>query len=117
MPEEQPSSPSPSGGSDVEQNKTLAIIGYLGILFLVPLLAAPKSQFAQYHARQGLALFILEIVVIVLWWILVFIPFVGALIDFLLWVGIIVLTIMGILNASKGEMKPLPLIGGLAEKK
>ena len=28
------------------------------------------------------------------------------------WIFVIVLAIMGVLNASRGEMKPLPVIGG-----
>ena len=34
----------------------------LGILCLVPILAAKDSPFAKYHANQGLVLFLLEIV-------------------------------------------------------
>jgi len=39
MAEETTSAPS-GGGKDAEENKAMAAIGYLGILFLVPLLAA-----------------------------------------------------------------------------
>lgn len=106
-----------AGGSDVEQNKVLAIIGYLGILFLVPMLAAPKSKFAQYHARQGMVLFIAEAGLYIVVWILaaftwgigaVLIPIVGIL--SLIW------TILGIINAANGVTKPLPLIGQYAKK-
>jgi len=92
--------------TDVQQNKVMAILGY--ILFFVPLLAAKESPFAQYHARQGLNLFLLalasNIVLNILWfvgWLLL--PFVN--------IGILVLAIIGILAAANGQMKPLPLIG------
>lgn len=107
--EQQPS----SGSSDVEQNKTLAVIGYLGILFLVPMLAAPKSQFAQYHARQGMALFI----VMVISGVIAIVPFVGWVLSPLLWLFSVILMILGMVSASKGEMKPLPVIGQWAIKK
>ncbi len=41
---------------DVEDNRVVAAIGYLGLLCLVPLLAARGSRFAQEHAKQGLIL-------------------------------------------------------------
>lgn len=93
--------------SDVEKNKIMAILAY--ILFLIPLLAAPNSPFAKYHANQGLLLFILAVVVNVA----------GTLIPFLGWfiilpfgyIAVLILMIMGIINAANGEMKPLPLIG------
>ena len=37
--------------------------------------------------------------------------FIGCLIWPVVWMGIIGLTVLGIINAAKGECKPLPLIG------
>ncbi len=99
--------------SDVENNKILAIVGYiLPILFFVPLIneASKNSPFAKFHANQQLVLLISAIIVNV----------VGAMIPFLGWflilpigsIAIIVLAIIGLINAAKGEMKPLPIIGG-----
>lgn len=100
---------------DVQQNKALAIIGYLGILFLVPMLAAPKSQFAQFHARQGMILFIAEVILFVLVWILTFVTLgLGAILMPIAWIISIIWAILGIVNASKGEMKELPVIGKFA---
>src|ERR1700744_1335212 len=48
--------------ADVEKNKVYAVIGYLGLLFLVPMLAAKESRFAQYHANQAIVLFIVTVV-------------------------------------------------------
>ena len=67
----------------------MAILAYFGPLVLVPILAARESRFAQYHANQGLVLLIVGIV-------------------------FLVLAVIGIINASKGEMKPLPVIGGIS---
>ncbi|MEI8042594.1 MAG: DUF4339 domain-containing protein [Verrucomicrobiota bacterium] len=39
--------------ADVDKNKIFAVLAYLGILFLVPLLAAKESRFARYHTNQG----------------------------------------------------------------
>lgn len=102
-----PTSTPQSNKEDAEKNKVMAIIAY--IIFFVPLLAARDSKFAMYHANQGLNLFLLAVAVSV----------VGTVIPFLGWfiilpfghLAVIIFAIMGIVNASKGEMKPLPLIG------
>ena len=94
------------------KNKAIAAIGYLGILFLVPLLAKKDSPFAQYHAKQGMVLFILGIIISFV----MIIPFIGWLIGVLGWLLTVVLFIMGLVNALGGKMKPLPIIGEYAEK-
>lgn len=97
--------------SDVDQNKAMAIVGYLiPILFFVPMLAEKKSPFGMFHAKQQLNLLLSAIAVQV----------VGGMIPFLGWfiilpigsLALIVIAIIGIMNAAKGEMKELPLIGG-----
>ncbi len=94
---------------DVEKNKAMGILAY--IIFFIPLLAAKESKFAMYHANQGLVLFLGGVALNIVGWI---IPFLGWLIILPLgWICLIVLAIMGIINASKGEMKPLPIIGGI----
>ena len=105
--------------ADVEKNKVTGVLSYLWILWLVPLLAAKDSAFAKYHCNQGLVLFIVSIaawiVNFILDMILVFIPVLGwilmILLHFGLIIGILVLAIMGIINAVNGVCKPLPLIG------
>lgn len=93
---------------DIEKNKGMAILAY--ILFLIPLLAAKDSKFAQFHTNQGLVLFLVAVAVNVVG---VVIPFLGWLI--ILPLGslfVVILAILGIINAAKGEAKPLPVIGG-----
>lgn len=97
--------------ADVDQNKIFAVLAYLGILFLVPLLAAKESRFARYHTNQGVVLFIAAIICSVGGSILSFIPIVGCIVLPVVMIGIFALMIMGIINAAKGECKPLPLIG------
>lgn len=118
MPEE---TPTPTGGG-VDQNRMMAAIGYLGPLFLVPMLALPKDHFAQFHARQGMVLFIAEVLV---WFVFDFLFisafgfggfFIWSTLSFLLWVGTVILTILGFVNAYQGKEVPLPVIGGLAPK-
>jgi len=101
---------------EVQEGIVWAIIGYLGILFLVPLLAKKDNKFALYHAKQGLVLFIAEIVGWIVMVVLAFIPIIGWIIDLLIWIFLLVLFIVGIVNAATGKYKPLPVIGQIAEK-
>jgi len=104
---------------DAQDNKIMGILAYLGILVLVPIFAAKESPFARFHANQGLILLIAiiasYIVVAILTAAFAFISFalvaISGLLYTVLWIGILVFVIIGIINASKGEMKELPLIG------
>lgn len=101
-------------------DKAFGALGYVGILFLIPLLAG-KTEFTRFHANQGLVLFIADvvsgIVIGILSAVLGFIPIFGAIlagiISGLLGLAIFVLMILGIVHAVQGEMKPLPVIGGI----
>ena len=79
----------------------MAVLAYLGILVLIPLLVEPakNSPFVRFHANQGLILLIVGL--------LSAIPVLGCVVG----VFCLVLTIMGIINAVNGRMKELPLIG------
>lgn len=112
--EQQPQQPvaQPTNSTDAEKNKVMAIVGYiLPILFFIPLVSdAKNSPFAKFHANQQLNLLLAAIAVNI----------VGTIIPILGWfiilplgsLALIVFAIMGIINAAKGEMKKLPLIGG-----
>lgn len=92
-----------------QSNDTLmGVLAYLGILVLVPLFAAKESAFARFHVNQGLLLLIAEVICGVV----SVIPFIGFL-GWIISVAIAVFAIIGIINATKGEMKPLPLIGNI----
>jgi uncharacterized membrane protein len=97
--------------ADVDKNKVFAVLAYVGILFLVPLLAAKDSRFARYHTNQGAVLFVAGLLCMVGSCVFSFIPFLGHLIWSLLMIGLLVLMIMGIINALNGRCQPLPLIG------
>ncbi|WP_019533422.1 hypothetical protein [Paenibacillus ginsengihumi] len=94
--------------ADVQANRWIAAVSYL--LFFLPLLAAKQSRFAMFHANQALTLLLAAIAAnIVLGWI----PIVGAFLLSLINLGLLVLVIIGILNATSGLMKPLPIIGSI----
>lgn len=104
MPEEKPKREI----DDVEQNKGVAAIGYIWILCFIPLLLKRDSKFAQFHGKQGLVLFIVEVVVGFIIWI----PFIG----WLLGLATAILAIIGILQALQGNFWEMPLLGQFAKK-
>lgn len=105
----QPGIPAPvDEKKDVEENKAITYLSYLGILFLVPLLAKKDSPFAVFHAKQGLVLTIG-------WFIggpLYVVMGLGALVH----LAVFVLSIIGLINVSNGLKKDLPIVGDLAKK-
>jgi uncharacterized membrane protein len=96
--------------ADIENNKVMAVLAYIGILFLVPLLAAKDSQFARFHANQGLVLFLAGIVSGVV----VVVPILGILLSVVCSIFLTVLMILGIVNAATGKAKELPIIGKIS---
>ncbi|MEZ4357690.1 MAG: hypothetical protein R2876_03555 [Eubacteriales bacterium] len=108
--------------SDIEQNKVMAVLSYLGILVLVPILAAPNSKFARFHANQGLIVAIIGVAAVILFAILYNIAWatlslglvtVVSILSYIVWIGIVVLEIIGIINAAQGTGKALPLVGSI----
>ena len=100
---------------DIEQNKVMAVLAYLGILVLVPIFAAKESKFARFHANQGLILCIIGIIlyfaVVILMSISMKLAAILSLFMWLIELGILILAIIGIINAVKGRAKELPLVG------
>jgi uncharacterized membrane protein len=108
--------------NDIEQNKVLAAIGYIPVLFLVPLLAT-QSPYAKFHANQGLILTIASIILNVAQWILggifglipILRSFVPGLLSLAVGLSVLAMIIVGVLNATQGKAKKLPLIGDLID--
>ena len=104
--------------ADIEQNKGMSILAYLGPLVLIPILAAKNSKFARYHSNQGLVLLIAAVIYGIAYGILSTIIYaiswrLGFIVSIIGLVSILftVLAIIGIINAVNGRAKELPIIG------
>jgi uncharacterized membrane protein len=99
--------PTSAKKDDIEKNKVNAILSYLGILIIVPLLSeeAKKSEFAKFHMNQGLVLTIVGVVGNIFFWIPI-IGWIPGIIFFVIW-------LMGIIGAVNGEMKKVPILGDI----
>ncbi len=92
---------------DIEKNKTMAALAYL--LFFLPLIVCPDSEFGKFHANQALILWIVGIVGGA---VLGFVPFIGWIITRLLSAFLLIIGILGMINAFNGKAEELPIIGG-----
>lgn len=116
---------------DIDDNKGMAMISYLGPLALIPLMVDKDSKYVSYHAKQGLNLFVVELIV----WIcsyfvisIVQIPKMCTLFDSTYqcgtftpwWITVpidlielftFIVAIIGFVWAYQGKAKELPVIG------
>ncbi|MCX6739693.1 MAG: DUF4870 domain-containing protein [Candidatus Parcubacteria bacterium] len=97
---------------DIQENKVLAAIGYISILFILPLILKPKSDFCKFHGKQGLILFIAEMIT----WALNFIPIIGHALWAVGTVATLILAILGIIKALNGEYWEMPYVAEYAKK-
>ena len=106
---------------DIKNNKALAVLSYIGILVLVPILAAKNSKFARFHANQGLVLLIANVaysiiqsvVLNILAWTIAPLYQIAKTLLNLVSLVFVVLMIIGIVNSANGKAKELPVIGKL----
>jgi uncharacterized membrane protein len=103
------------GGSEPvrEQDKIMLVLAYLGILCLVPLLTVKDSPAVQWHAKQGLVLNIGGFVAL---FVLGFVPVLGTVVSCLGFVSILVVDVLAITKALRGERWRIPVVADLAEK-
>ncbi len=119
---------------EIQEGRILAAIGYLGILCLLPLFLLRENEFARFHGKQGLVLFIAWILtwiaVSIIFWLFKgvfgYIPIIGLLFIGIAWIikviGIIlyifylILMVMGIVQAAMGRYWRMPVLGVYAER-
>ena len=112
----------PSDGisrEEIENGRVLAAVAYLPALCFIGLLGAPENRYVGFHARQGLLLFLVEIVACVALAIydasLGRIPLlgflIGAVVRFVLGFGLLGATVYGFLKGATGEMARIPYLG------
>lgn len=110
--------PPPSAGAS--SNRTLMLVlAYLGFLAVIPLVAEKNDREVQWHAKNGLVLFVAEIALIVVLSILVHIPFFGCLALFMFPVLSLVflgIALFGIYKAVNGQRLVIPVLSDFADR-
>ena len=91
---------------DVDMNRALAVVAYLWIFCLVPLVAKKSSPYAQFHAKQGVVLALAWFFL----WIIGIIPLLGWLIFFFGSIVLMVVNLLAIIKAWHGEEWRIPYL-------
>lgn len=111
--------PTPVTPAPVAEDRTTAIVAYLtliGFIVAVILHGNRKTRLGAYHLRQALGLTLTAIAAMVASAILGLIPFIGWVTDVVIWVGIFVMWLLGLIAAASGQLKPVPLLGEYYDK-
>ena len=106
-PPKAPESPAKPLEPDIRDNRLLAALSYVGLLFVVPLLAGQRSEYAMFHCRQGIMVFAIQSLLSFVTWI----PVVGPLV----YVLTLAVSVAGIVYAWRGERWEMPIIGRYAQ--
>ena len=117
VPPPPPPPAAPAGGSS--DKTVMLILAYLGLLALVPLLVEKDDKNVQWHAKHGLVLTALWIAVWMVFMVLSFIPGVGcvtSIISLFVPLAWLIVTILAIMKALKGERFLIPGISDFADK-
>ena len=96
---------------DIQEGKIFAVVAYLSILCIVPLLLKKDNKFVVFHAKQGLVLFIGEVAVFILG--------VVSFLGFIKQLGILVFgfaSLFGIIQALMGKYTKIPVVSTIADK-
>jgi uncharacterized membrane protein len=94
---------------EVLEGKMYAVLSYVSIFCIVPLILKKDNNFVLSHGRQGLVLFVAEVATMVLSIVLpwVFRPFLFILFGFSFW---------GMVMAIRGQAVSLPIVSKISDK-
>jgi len=96
---------------DKDRGVIAAILAYIPFLCLIPLIQMRDNEQARFHSRQGLLLFLIELLAI-----LFLIPGISRMV----WTAVLIVAlgaaIAGIIFGIQGKKYRLPIIGDFAEK-
>lgn len=118
-----PPPPPPSTGTSPSSDRTLMVVlSYLGLLALIPYLTKKEDPDIHWHAKNGVGLLIVDVVV----WVALFIlqmvfrnSVIGcgfATISCIVWIGILVLHIYCLIQGVGGKRPRIPMVTDFAEK-
>ncbi len=95
----------------IEEGKAAAILGYIPFLCFVPLIKMRDNPFALKHGKQGLLLFLIEIVAVF---------FLFDVVSDTFWSLVLIIAagvaVVGILYSVQGKEFSIPYVGWLADK-
>lgn len=108
-------------GDDDRSEALMAAISYIPPLFIIPLLARKESDFAQFHAKQAMAMFIILMVYVIIWWVVLsnFVIKGGGplwMMNFAAKLGFVIIFCIGFVTAFQGKKTKIPPFSLIAEE-
>lgn len=96
--------------TSANKNILMAVLSYIGPLVIISYVTAKDDLFVKYHIKQGLVLFTAEIA---LWALGMFLWILIPIINIAQFI-VVILSIIGIVNALGAKEKELPFVGKYA---
>jgi len=99
----------------MEQNKTIGIVAYItifGLIIALILNQEKKDVFSSYHIRQALGIAASSVAISFI----AMVPIIGWIIAIIGSLIILVMWVLGLINAINGNMKPVPVLGDKFEE-
>ncbi|MFZ5800884.1 MAG: DUF4870 domain-containing protein [Candidatus Omnitrophota bacterium] len=106
------SQPNSQEEQEIKDGKIFAVLAYLFILCIIPLILKKENRFALFHGKQGLVLFIAEVTAFVIGVLPIIGPVIFQSATFLF--GAV--SIWCIIQVLRGVYLKIPFISNIAEK-
>ena len=118
-----PPPPPPPGGPAPQSSDrgVMIFLSYFGLFALIPLLTKKDDPDIQWHAKNGLALAVVWIVVLIVLGIVGFalpnvVSFAMLGLRCIIWLGFLIVDVMAMVKAFGGERMRIPVVTDFAEK-
>tara|TARA_B100000315_G_C14570565_1_gene585250 strand:- start:2068 stop:2394 length:327 start_codon:yes stop_codon:yes gene_type:complete len=97
--------------NEIKQGAPFAALSYVFCLWILAFTLKKDNQYAYFHAKQGIVIFVGNLACFALG----FVPVLGVLFG-MIQVLLMCVSIYGVFLALTGKMKSLPIIGDIAQK-
>lgn len=97
--------------ADVQKNKVVCILAYIPILFFIPYITDQNSNFCKFHANQGFIFTLLCCILFVISKIPNVISIIDGILNYLIFIAMLVAMILLMISASQGKAVKIPVIG------
>ncbi len=97
---------------EIKEGAPLAAISYISFVCVIVLALKSSNKFVNYHAKQGLVIFIGELICCAF----LFLPVFGNLIYNVGLLIFIILAVYGIYSSLTGKMSKIPVVTEIASK-
>lgn len=91
--------------------KTTGIVAYVTFIGWIVAFCAGDKEGAKFHLNQALVIWLGFIACSILNIVFAFIPFIGGILGWVVYIFVLVCFILGLVYACKGEDKEVPLLG------